>query len=54
MILCLECGISVAMNEMKNHQNTVHESPQKKVLNVKDFPEKRVIVFLFGAVKVAL
>ena len=30
MILCLKCGISIAMNEMKSH-----ESPQKKVLKVK-------------------
>lgn len=25
MILCLKCGISIAMNEMK-----IHESPQKR------------------------
>ena len=31
MILCLKRVISVAMYEMKNHQNTVHGSPQKKV-----------------------
>ncbi|KAM7442693.1 hypothetical protein ABFA07_008467 [Porites harrisoni] len=34
IILCLKCGLPVAMMEMKNHhQNTciVHESPQKKV-----------------------
>ena len=46
MILCLKCGISIAMNEMK-----IHESPQKKVLKVKDFPEERPIVVYFGGNK---
>lgn len=44
MILCLKCGISIAMNEMNNHHYTVHERPQTKI----PFREKSNSCLLWG------